>query len=317
LTSITYPDSSKVTRSYHAAKQLTDVTDWNGNDTHFGYDADGNLTSESFPSSTNGAEETYSYNAADELTKIIASRTTGSNPFRWVFGSGRDGVGQVSSATDRSPGMRHTYAYDALNRLTQDTRANRTAQSWSYNAADELTGGADTALGTTSTYTYNGGDQLTSLQTTQGSSTLQNLTLSYNTVGDRTGQSDRVSGTTLTFGYNQDDELTSYANSKTGMSATYSYNGDGLRTSKTVNGGSPTAEVWDLAEGMPLVLQEGTTRYVISLCGYPIERNDQSPLTPPTHPGPARAAACSHPPAPLPHAPPADPSAGPPASTPP
>jgi hypothetical protein len=91
---------------------------------------------------------------------------------------------------------------------------------------------------------------VTHLQTTQGSSTLQNLMLSYDTMGDRTGQADSVSGTSLTLGYNQADELITYGNAKTGVNASYAYNGDGLRTGRTL-GNTTTSEVWDLAVGMP------------------------------------------------------------------
>jgi RHS repeat-associated protein len=41
-------------------------------------------------------------------------------------------------------------------------------------------------------------------------------------------------------------------------SATYAYNGDGLRQSKTVNG-TTTQQTWDEAEGLPLLIQDGTT----------------------------------------------------------
>jgi YD repeat-containing protein len=41
--------------------------------------------------------------------------------------------------------MRHTYVYDTLNRLTKDTRSNRTSTSWTYDAEDNLTGITDTS----------------------------------------------------------------------------------------------------------------------------------------------------------------------------
>lgn len=34
--------------------------------------------------------------------------------------------------------MQHSYSYDSLNRLTADTTGNRTATTWTYDAADEL-----------------------------------------------------------------------------------------------------------------------------------------------------------------------------------
>jgi len=93
-------------------------------------------------------------------------------------------------------------------------------------------------------------------------------TFSYNANGDRTGMSGTQSAT---YGYNQADALTSFTQVST--SANCTYNGDGLRTSKTVNG---TAEgyVWDEAEGMPLIIQDGSTKDITGPGGLPIEQVD-------------------------------------------
>ncbi len=51
--------------------------------------------------------------------------------------------------------------------------------------------------------------------------------------------------------------------------ATYSYDGDGMRQRKAVDG---VAEgfVWDTVEGLPLLLQDGATRYVTGPEGLPL-----------------------------------------------
>ncbi len=58
-------------------------------------------------------------------------------------------------------------------------------------------------------------------------------------------------------------------------SLSYSYDGTGLRTSKTVNG---TAEgyIWDLAEGLPAIIEDGTTKYVTGIGGLPLEQVSSS-----------------------------------------
>jgi RHS repeat-associated protein len=274
LTTLTYPASPSpltVTRHYDAADRMTDVIDWSGNDTHFTYDPDGNITSELFSSSTNGASEKLTYDATDALKAIVASRTTGSNPFIWVFGYGRDPLGQVSAATDRYPGMRHTYSYDALNRLTRDQAANQTASSWTYDAADNIKTFQDTASNITKTFSYDShNDQLTGLQTT--GSTSQNLGFSYNADGDRTQATDLSTNTTInTYSYNQESQLTGFTQGST--SASYSYDGDGLRTSKTVNG-ALKSYLWDAAEGLPLVIEDGGTKYITGPEGLPVEQVD-------------------------------------------
>ncbi|MGH9196066.1 MAG: RHS repeat-associated core domain-containing protein, partial [Acidimicrobiia bacterium] len=53
----------------------------------------------------------------------------------------------------------------------------------------------------------------------------------------------------------------------------YTYNGYGLRVSKTVVG-TTTPFVWDLSGGLPLLLKEGSTSYVYGPGGLPLERID-------------------------------------------
>jgi hypothetical protein len=48
------------------------------------------------------------------------------------------------------------------------------------------------------------------------------------------------------------------------VTATYTYNGDGLRMSQTV-GSTTTSYVWDIAGGLPMLLQDGTNTYVYGL----------------------------------------------------
>jgi hypothetical protein len=54
-------------------------------------------------------------------------------------------------------------------------------------------------------------------------------------------------------------------------SATYAYNGDGLRQSKTV-GGTTTQETWHTAEGLPLLIQHGATKEITGPDGLPLEQ---------------------------------------------
>ena len=66
--------------------------------------------------------------------------------------------------------------------------------------------------------------------------------------------------------YDQANRLTSF-----GANASYAYNGGGLRMSRTVSGIS-TQQVWDVAEGMPMLIQDGTTSYITGLHGLPLEQ---------------------------------------------
>jgi RHS repeat-associated protein len=94
-------------------------------------------------------------------------------------------------------------------------------------------------------------------------------TYGYDARGNRTTVTP-PGGTTTTLTYDQVNRLTAY-----GASATYAYNGDGLRSSKTVSG---TAEsfTWDVAEGLPKLLVDSTasstTYYIYGDGGVPIEQ---------------------------------------------
>jgi YD repeat-containing protein len=139
--------------------------------------------------------------------------------------------------------------------------------TWGYDAGDNLTSIGDTASGTTSTFSYDVAHELTGLTTTVNGAQTHNVTYGYNPDGDRTSSTDSVApASNATYGYDQADRLTSYSQGST--SASYTYNGDGLRVAKTVNG-TTTSYVWDLAEGMPLLLQE-TTNGTAAFDIYPL-----------------------------------------------
>jgi RHS repeat-associated protein len=80
---------------------------------------------------------------------------------------------------------------------------------------------------------------------------------------------DSVTGTSTTFTYDQADELTGYTSGST--TASYCYDGTGLRMSKTVNG-TTTKGVWDLAEGLPTIVQDGSTKEITGPGALPIEQ---------------------------------------------
>jgi RHS repeat-associated protein len=91
----------------------------------------------------------------------------------------------------------------------------------------------------------------------------------YNKDGDLTAVTPPGKpATTLT--YNQANALTGY-----GTSATYAYDGDGLRMSKAI-GTVGTAFAWDQSGALPLLIAAGTMYYVYGPGGVPIEQVDTS-----------------------------------------
>lgn len=88
---------------------------------------------------------------------------------------------------------------------------------------------------------------------------------SYNARGDRTSE-EVAGGITRLLTYDQADRLV-----EVNGNIEYAYNGDGLRTSKTVNG--ITGEfVWNQAELLPELLQDASTYYIYGPEGEPIEQ---------------------------------------------
>jgi len=277
LTTLTYPDGNQVTRTYDALDRMTGVSDWLGHTTRFAYDANGALATQRYP---NGATAALGYDAAGELTGI--TDTLPGAP-AWTFGYGHDQAGELTVASDPLDGVRHTFGHDTRRRLTGDARTDASSGAaagslgWGYDAAHDLTSMTDATGGVTSTSTlaYDPASELTRLRTVSGpASTLtHDLAVTSNADGDRTSQTDQVTGAATSYGYDGADRLITATVSLTGgvTTASYSYDGDGLRQSKAV-GGAASAETWDVAEGLPLLLQEGDTRYVSGPDGLPVEQ---------------------------------------------
>ena len=248
ILSLTYPGSLKVARTYDASGRLKTITDWLNNKTTFGYDADSNLTSETYP---NGIKATFKYDHNDQVTSI--SDALGSTQLL-SFTYTRNNLSLLASMSPTGvPQSSETYSYTALNQLSTVNQP-----TYQYDHGDNLT-----QIGT-STLTYDAANELKTLVQTASTTTF-----TYDTQGNLVKQK-APNGTTTKLTYDQANRLTAY-----GTSATYTYNGDGLRMSKTVSG-TAEAFTWDVAEGLPQLLQDGTTLYVYGPGGLPLEQVNSS-----------------------------------------
>jgi RHS repeat-associated protein len=261
MTSLAYPDGSKVTRTFDSDGRMSSVADWFGHTTRFAYDRNGNLTTQTYP---NGVTSTLRYDAADRLTQISYSGPQG----QISFTQGRDNYGQLTSETvvGAPPNGPVSYGYDQVNRVTSANYG--IAQfGYQYDAANRLTQfTATTSQGSASSaLSYDNADQLVSVTTTSGSRILQKLQFAYDANGNRIQKADQ-SGAATSYTYDQANRLTAI-----GSSAQYVYNGDGLRMRKTV-GGAAEAFTWNLADGIPHLVQDGSTRYVSGQNGLPLEQ---------------------------------------------
>jgi RHS repeat-associated protein len=247
ITSIAYPGGvGSVTRTYYDDGALHTVSDWLGNTTSFSYDADSNLIGVTYP---NGITEAVTVDAAGRTSSIADSQ--GSSQIL-SFTYSRDLAGQLTG--DGA----NTYSYDTNNRLTGGTVAN-----YQYDSASRLTQ-MTPAGGNLTTLAYDNADQLTSATTTAGGTQVAKMTFAFDANGNRVSQTDQNGHQTL-FGWDQGNDLISYGTN------TYTYDGTGLRASKTVAGGTE-AFTWDMAEGLQLLIQDGSTNYVTGPGGLPLEQ---------------------------------------------
>jgi RHS repeat-associated protein len=249
-TTLTYPGGvNNVTRTYDGAGRLASVTDWKANTTTFNYDADSNLITWTYPNSVVG---NWTYNRADKLSAI--NYTTGTKHAAFLtFTYTRDADNQLTTENSQ------TYGYDTVNRVNSAP-----PNSYVYDNADELTQVAVSG-GNTTTLAYDAANELLTNTVTNGTSQVQKYTYTYDNDGNRVKRVDQANNST-TMAYDQANRLTAFAST-----ATYSYDGNGLRTSKTVSG-AKAALIWDLAEGIPVVIGDGATSYVTGPKGLPLEQ---------------------------------------------
>jgi len=272
---ITYPGSLNVTRGYDNAGRWASVQDWNSNTTGFGYDADSNLTTETFPSGS-GVIDTFTFNAADQVTNVASMKGAST-----LFSAGysRDANNQLASDSSAASGIA-SYRYTALNQVCYAGSTNSSACSspptgsiaYKYDAADNLTqkGSVQQAFNVADELCWTASSSAACASPPSGATTYQ-----YDPRGNRTNVTPSV-GQAQTLTYDQSNRFTKFAAAST---TSYGYNGDGLRMCKYAGSstqpcqaGGAAQYVWDIAGSLPLVLKDATTAYVSGPGGLPIEQ---------------------------------------------
>lgn len=174
------------------------------------------------------------------------------------YGYGHDNDNQVNTITNHNGETGEEkvgYEYDADNRLAKVAGAT----AYEYNTDNDPT------KIDSSTYAYNAADELE-----KGTG----VTYTYNEVGERT-KTNPEKGPATTYEYDQAGNLTSIERAKEGetpkIEDSYTYNADGLRASQSING-TVTYMAWDLSEGIPLLLADGTNNYIYGPEELPVEQ---------------------------------------------
>jgi len=255
-TTINYPNGSEVTRKFDGDGRLKSVEDWLGHTTTFSYTLDSNLEATTYPTETPDTDQ-YTYNNADQMTAI--KFTKGSEALA-TLAYNRDPDAQVTATANTGlPGEANTtYRYDENSRLT-----NEGSNEYKYDAAN------NPEKTPASTNTYNAADEL---ETGTGT------TYRYNEEGERT-QSTNTEERETKYSYDQAGNLTEaerHKNHETSSPTdTFTYNGVGLLTSQTHKGatlGNTYYDTWDTSEGLPLILNDGTSSYIYGPADLPIEQ---------------------------------------------
>jgi RHS repeat-associated protein len=279
VTQVTYPGGHVVMRSHDDAGRNTATTDWLGNIVRFAYDRDSNLTSETFPTNAVGIydQDTFAFNSADQMSSTTVTKNAPSLPPVpvWSASYNRDNNGQLLSDSSQLPTAAN-YGYTPLNQLcyagapTMAACSNPppAATAYSFDKADNLVQNGSTQQ------SFNAADELCwtlSQATSQnpcGTVPLGATAYSYDSRGNRTATTP-TSGSVGALGYDQANRLASWQQGSS--STTYTYNGDGLRTSKSVNGATENFQ-WDIAAGLPLLIGDNATQIIYGPDGLPIEQ---------------------------------------------
>lgn len=241
-TAITYPNNKTVGRKYDPAGRLVSVSDWLGNTTTFKWNPNGDLANVLYPSGWSGV---YQQDNADRLTGINYLNK-GAPGLSFVYTRTNAGLLASESVNSASPSV---YTYDSLARLTGVSNPD-----YAYDNADRVT----TMPGAGSAFSYDDADQLVSGL---------GQTFTYDANGNRT-----QAGQATTYAYDEANRLISI-----GASMSYTYDGDGLRISKT-NGGQTQDYTWQRSSqsSLPAILYDGASYFIYGPAQAPLEQVSNS-----------------------------------------
>ncbi len=239
--------------SYDKLNHLTQVKESGTLRATYSYDSNGNRREAQFD---NGIKTEFQYNDANLITEMsnkLGSNTLSSYAYTYYLD------GNQKSKTDHL-GKTSSYEYDDLGRLTKETEDSTTTE-YSYDLSSNrikkcITGETSIEID----YTYDANDRLTWEETQKDNDVLATTEYFYDANGnqisklfnDLTDQSGEAAGISLEseantpcyeqYEYDGFNRLIGYYNPVT--TAKYTYNPEGLRISKDVNG-QATQHIWD------------------------------------------------------------------------
>jgi RHS repeat-associated protein len=215
---------------------------------------DGSITVASFTDAAPTVGATTSNTATKASAPSVSLKTTKAGSLVWAAGFDRDHAATITpldkqtivhqfqdARVDRSYWAQRTTDPIAKSGTTVSIGASKpTADRWQMAAVEIVLASDTTTTGSPTTYAY-----------------------------DREGNRTKITpatGSETTLQYDQANRLTGY-----GTKAKYSYDGDGLRMSKNVDG-TATAFSWDQSGSLPLLLADGDDYYIYGADSHPIEK---------------------------------------------
>jgi RHS repeat-associated protein len=240
LIELTYPGGTdSVAYGYDEAGRLASVTDWLTNETTYTYDDANRLIT------TNLGNGLISDRGYDDANRLLSVTNRDGGTLLSEFAYMLDAVGNRLEMVDDSGTT--GYEYDALYRLTGVTYPNSDTTDYTY----DLQGNRLTMVingGSAIDYTYDDADQMTDVE---------GVSYSYDNNGNQTDAGSD------TFGWDHQNRLT--ATNIDSVSASYEYNADGLRTSRT-HASATVDYVWDENSGLPAILEDANgDRFIYGL----------------------------------------------------
>lgn len=267
-----------LTYEYDGESKLTSVKDAEGNKVAgYEYDSNGNLSERR----VDGADlvTTYTYDYQNRLTKLTNQTESAGVISKYqseylTNGQKSKETSEVLDEKGKNSAKTATYTYDLLGRITKETKTGSEDISYTYdshNNRKEMTVGNKTTV-----YKYNQNDELLRTDTLNGE-TEENAVVIYK--NDKNGNqlatinryeipNDRKDGSyvdiDVTLGDNRlNENVVNHYNALNQLTKTltknykvsFTYDAEGLRTSKTVNG-EKTVFVWD-GDQVVMELSEG------------------------------------------------------------
>jgi RHS repeat-associated protein len=240
LVSITDPLSHTTSYGYDALNRVTTITDARTAVTTIAYDAARRTVGLTDP---NGNHTTWAYDANDNLTTLTIP---GGGTNAYVYDNDNELIDQIDA-----DGRRITFAYDSGGRQTNErwldsSGATVRTITYTYDAANELTGAQDPDA--TLTFTYDSGGNLLAAGTSgTAGEPLVTLTYSYSNSNDRLSMTDNLSSVgRATYTYDDAHRLVSITQSfggATGPQVSFGYDSGSRLTSIDRNVGG-TTDVW-------------------------------------------------------------------------